>query len=213
MWRTQEQQPGAVQERRQQILRDARPAIAAKGAESVRLLDIARVAGVSIGALQHHFGSRDQLVLDAYRLQADDALAAAAELGADHGDAWDEMVSVIRYLGDGGADDAATWIELCATAVRVPAYREIVAQVNVAWHELVEGIVTRGLDSGRFRTSLQAETLVEVIVTLLDGMELGVASGRTDSDSVTQGVIQAVSLVLGASDVPTTRRTRGSAST
>lgn len=209
MWRVTEQ-PADVQEKREQILRAARSAIAEKGAESVRLIDIAQVAGVSIGALQHHFGSRDSLVLDAYRLQGQDAMAAATPLAADTVDPWEALVAVIRFLG--GADDedndAAAWIELCATAVRIPALQEVVDLINTMWADLVTGIVERGLRTGTFTSPLDPAALSDALLVLLDGMELTISSRREPPSRVTRAVTQAAAALVGIDATPTGRRRR-----
>ena len=199
-----------MQEKREQILRSAQAAIAEKGAESVRLLDIAQVAGVSIGALQHHFGSRDELVLGAYRLQAEDAVAAATALTVDNVDPWESLVAVICYLG-GGDDqdnDAAAWIELCATAARVPALHEVVVLVNSSWDELVTGIVRRGVRSGAFSSPLEPAALANALLVLLDGMELTISSRRESPSRATRAVTLAAAALVGIDATPTGRRRR-----
>lgn len=54
-------------DRREQILAAAARAIGRHGIENVRTLDVAREAGVSIGALQHHFYNRDPRIGEAVR--------------------------------------------------------------------------------------------------------------------------------------------------
>jgi AcrR family transcriptional regulator len=203
MWRTDDRPPPeAVLVRREQILRSARSAIASKGAESVRLIDIAQVAGVSIGALQHHFGSRDALVFDAYRLQTADALQAATALADDTIDPWEGLVAVFRYLGSPDDNDAASWIELSATAVRVPTLREIVDEVNAKWAELVADILQRGIEQGSFHPVLSSDDLLESILALLDGMEVAISNRRADPADIATRLIEAADLLVGHSPAP-----------
>ncbi len=183
--------------RREQILRSARTAIASKGAESVRLVDVAEAARVSIGTLQHYFGSRDALVFDAYRLQTIDALDAAAALSAEAVDPWEGLVAVFRFLGATEDNDAASWIELSATAVRVATLQQIVDEVNKAWAQLIEGLLDRGLAQGTFQSALSREELLEAILSLVDGMELAISTRRADPDIVATRLIAAIALLVG----------------
>lgn len=207
VWRMTDPLPTADIERRDRILRSAAEAIAGKGAESVRLIDIAQSAGVSIGALQHHFGSRDVLVLEAYRLKAADALAAATELAGEHRDPLAALVAVIDFLGSEDDNDAASWIELCATAVRIPALQEIVDKINSTWADLVAGIVKRGVDGGAFTPSLEEPALLDAILVLLDGMGIAIASRRELPHRVRRNVTLTVATLVGAEPPRVKRRT------
>jgi AcrR family transcriptional regulator len=198
MWRTDDRPPPeAVLVRREQILRAARSAIATKGAESVRLIDIAQVAGVSIGALQHHFGSRDALVHDAYRLQAAEVLAAATALADDTIDPWDGLVAIFDYLSANDDSDGEPWIELSASAVRIPALQEIVDEVNARWTELVTDILDRGIEQGSFQPTLGRDDLLEAILVLFDGMEVAISNRRAEPRAMAARLIEAVAVLVG----------------
>ena len=58
--------PGELSRRKQAILDATLRLVAAQGAAAVRLRDVARAAGVSVGSLQYYFDSRDQLVRAAF---------------------------------------------------------------------------------------------------------------------------------------------------
>ncbi|MCD5422849.1 TetR/AcrR family transcriptional regulator, partial [Rhodococcus pyridinivorans] len=51
-----------VTESRRRILEAAERLIAVRGIEKVRLRDIAREAGFSIGKIQHYFDNRDEVI-------------------------------------------------------------------------------------------------------------------------------------------------------
>ena len=54
--------PGELARRKRAILDATLRLVAAQGAGAVRLRDVARESGVSVGSLQYYFDSRDQLV-------------------------------------------------------------------------------------------------------------------------------------------------------
>jgi len=172
-------------------------AIADKGVESVRLIDVAQVAGVSIGALQHHFGSRDALVLAAYQLQAQETLQAVTALSDEKADSWSSLAAIIDYAGSGEARDAVLWLELCASAFRIPTLRPIVDEINATWNALIREVVERGLADGTFTSSLRPESLVEAIDAIIDGMLVAIASGRTGGEDAGPQMLKVIAQLAG----------------
>src|SRR5688572_9201006 len=59
--------PSIAGERRPQILRAATRVIAQRGFAATRLSDVAHEAGLSVGTLQHYFGSREAVLAAAFR--------------------------------------------------------------------------------------------------------------------------------------------------
>ena len=201
MWRNgNADSPPEVQQRREDLLRSAQLAIAAHGADSVRLLDVAQVAGVSIGALQHHFGTRDALVVEAYRLQARDALREATTISERYVDPWECLSAIVRYLGSGEPREAAAWIELCAKSARSPEFLEVVRMINSTWTALIRSVLERGLSSGGFTSPLDLDSLVAATAAILDGMFLAIATGQVLPGAAGRHVELAIAALLG---VPT----------
>lgn len=84
-----EQDPTAVEDTKQRVLRVAEALFADKGVENVSLRELTAAAGANLGAVNYHFGTKDVLVeavfdalsarVNAERLAAlDDVLATAA---------------------------------------------------------------------------------------------------------------------------------------
>ena len=202
MWRTADVPvPPAVLERREQLLSAALRAIVDRGAASVRLRDIAAEAGVSIGALQHHFESRDEIVTQAFLMRAAQVLAEAQDVAASGPDAWGSLESVIRYAttGEDRRRSAAIWVEACAASHREPTVGEAVAEVDATWLALIADIVGRGVAADDFVPLLPVPQLTMAVGALIDGVELAVVGGRApeEVDRTIEDVLAAVSVLVG----------------
>jgi AcrR family transcriptional regulator len=188
-------------DRREQLLAAAARAIGRHGIENVRMLDVAREAGVSIGALQHHFDSRDLLIGEAVRAVALTTARAAANAGEGDGDAWSRLVGVVRSLtltADARLD-AAVWIELCASASRHIEYRPAVQEVQDAWRVTVRRLLDEGVRKGEFALALPVRECVEAILAVADGVLLTAASGTREltARQIERRVLATVAILTG----------------
>jgi AcrR family transcriptional regulator len=188
-------------DRREQLLAAAARAIGRHGIENVRMLDVAREAGVSIGALQHHFYSRDLLIGEAVRAVALTTARAAANAGEGDGDAWSRLVGVVGSLtltADARLD-AAVWIELCAVASRHVEYRQAVQEVQHAWGVTVRRLLDEGVRRGEFALALPVRECVEAILAIADGVLLTAASGTRELSArqIERRVLATVAILTG----------------
>jgi AcrR family transcriptional regulator len=151
--------------------------VAAKGTDAVRLRDVARAAGVSVGSLQYYFESRDQLIQEAFDQharqvidvvrQADDPLAAP----------WDRLVALLEaaVMRRDLRQSAALWMEFTSASLHDEQLRALVKGTYEAWRNLLAEIVGCGIEAGTFRPVLSPDLVVSCLVALIDGFELAVA--------------------------------------
>jgi AcrR family transcriptional regulator len=164
--------------------------VAAKGADAVRLRDVAHEAGVSVGLLQYYFDSRDQLIRKAFNQHARaviDVVTAADDPGAPP---WARMEATLaaavlrRDLGQ----SAALWMEFTSASLHDEQLRMLVKATYEAWRTLLAEIVTRGIETEAFRPSLSPDLVVSCLVALIDGFELAVAIDV--HDATPEGVME-----------------------
>lgn len=166
-------------ERRTAVLRAALTAIAAVGYETVRLRDVARESGLSVGALQHHFETRDDLVAQAFQQASDDLLRGWADTLSTDLSPWERIEALVTHLveRDSLRDRCLIWVEFGAAAARHDVIREAFGAVNERWAEIVRTAVHDGTATGDFNPRLPQEVVVEVLLEQIDGGILSVASG------------------------------------
>jgi|SRR5690348_11186509 len=168
-----------AEDRRTQILRAALSCIAVTGHESVRLRDVAREAKVSIGALQHHFDTRDELIARTFQQASEDLLDTLAEQADMDLAPWERIVALVDSLVNRRSlrQRCVIWIEFAHASARHDETRAAFMAVYRRWSEIVAGAVRDGTRAGHFHPTLPTPMIVELILEQLDGGILGIASG------------------------------------
>jgi len=179
------------------VLRAAAQCLAESGFEAVRLRDIATAAGVTTGALQHYWPSREALLEQALEQVSVDLLERWATATADAADPWDRIVVLVDQLAS--APDVrrhcSLWTEFAAAAGRHPFLRPGFRSIYDAWRTLLTTAVSDGVATGRFTPRLPAEDVVTVLLTHMDGCELALAA---DIDVMTAERLRSLTLELAA---------------
>jgi AcrR family transcriptional regulator len=164
-------------------LRSAERLVAVRGFAGIRLSDVARDAGVSIGSLQHHFETRDRLLREAFVWSAEHHAREWAAAAAGVGDPWERVVAMLERAlhEDDFPRQAALWIEFCAVAGRDEQTRAVLAGVYDQWRGPLKAAIEDGVAAGLFHPSEPVDAIVALLLAQLDG--LGVA-GTVDPDGL-----------------------------
>ena len=162
---------------RETVLRVAVQQIAERGYDSVRLRDVAINAGVSIGLLQHYFGSREELLAEGIELHCNRLLDDWQRLYETEPDAWRRIVGLIDHLSHSHelASRAAIWADFVASASRRPELREPLARVYETWRRLVGEAIDDGVRLGVFELRLGRDDVVDLVIAQLDGATVALA--------------------------------------
>lgn len=149
--------------------------VARHGLENFRLHDVAVEAGVSVGAIQHHFQSRAVLVdraLSRYAMQSIDEVVAAST-GAQVS-AWDELCDTLRavaYRTELESRDRI-WVMINASATTNIQHLRIVQATHTRWEKMFREIIMRGITEDTFDPIVSIEDTEECLMTLIDGTAL-----------------------------------------
>jgi AcrR family transcriptional regulator len=176
---------GELARRKRAILDAALRLVAAQGAGAVRLRDVARESGVSVGSLQYYFDSRDQLIREAFDQHARevvDLVTLAGDASATPGERLGAVIEAAVLRPD-LRFSAALWMEFVTAGLHDDQLRPLLAGAYEAWRDLLAGVVRAGTESGEFRPLLSPETVVACLVALIDGFELAVAIDVADATS------------------------------
>ncbi|CAN5838661.1 TetR/AcrR family transcriptional regulator [soil metagenome] len=167
-------------ENRRQAIIDAALMVARdKGLAVTTVRDVAAEMGTSSGLIHHYFDSMDEVLAEAFAQTARVDLVAVTKAVADAPD----PVSAVKafFVSYAPVESDGTfqlWLDAWSEATRRPALRETSADLNVAWKELVEGLVRSGVEVGVFRCP-DPEAASWRIISLLDGLVLQVVAHRT----------------------------------
>jgi len=167
--------------RKVKVLEAAGRVIAERGADATRFADVAAESGVPVSTLQYYFGSREDLLVAAFRhASGTETAALEAELAALE-DPWDRLTRIVaRALAGYQAETAEPgrlWIESWRFGIRDAEMRADVLRDYAAWRGLVADAVRSGISSGRFSTRHAPERIAVLTIALVDGVGIPLALG------------------------------------
>lgn len=191
----------AIAERRTMILDAALTLVPKLGTDNVRLKDIAAEAGISVGALQHYFETRDDLLEAAFAhhtRRVVDGINAA--ITADDSP-WGQVQSLIERfsLVNDVESRSALWVEFAAGSARDPQLRNLMGQTYDEWRTILRTAISTGMADGTFTPPVDCDQTVDGICALLDGYEVANAIGvwRDDSATTKDVLLQLVGAIVG----------------
>ncbi len=162
------------------------------------LAGVAAESGVPVSTLQYYFGSREDLLVAAFRHASSEEIAALeAEVGAID-DPWDQLETILTRSLTGyepeTPDAGRLWIESWHFGIRDPEMRADALRDNTAWRRLVADVVRRGIERGTFSDRYDADKVAVLAVAAADGMGIPLSLG--DPDITAASAVQDVMATL-----------------
>lgn len=181
-----QQPPEQLEAKKSAIIEETLDAIVERGPAAVRLADVASAVGLSVGTVQYYFGSRDELLVQAFTAHSDAVLAGIGELARTGERAAEDTAR--RRLADSLAAvsrvgnhqrRSEVWIELVAAARHNPALQGCVDSVNDGWRRHFTAIIEAGMADREFEVLGRfVLDVVDAIIALIDGFDLALVTGR-----------------------------------
>lgn len=174
-----------IQERRELILTAAATCIARQGYDGVRLRDISREAGVSIGLVQHYFDTREGLLAHAIRHLSEGLLADFAQ-GVKHAtSAWGTIEALVEMLCrvPNLQEHSTMWVAFAGAVSRHSELAPHLENVYLTWDRYVRNAVLQGTQRGEFDPVGDVDDVVAVFLAFFDGYEYDMATGLTQVDA------------------------------
>jgi AcrR family transcriptional regulator len=165
---------GAV--RRPQILDATARVVARRGLTGLRLADVAEEAGVSIGTVQHYFGTREALLRETFAHVSNLAVERWLREEQNGADAWTRLVGLVDIILDPATfrDRWTRWMQFWAAYARDPKLRRRMSKSYEEWRRPFYRVFEAGIESGDFRPAIPLDALVDRIVALFDGLAIQV---------------------------------------
>lgn len=163
-----------LEPRKLQIMTVTERLIAERGFDGLRLRDVAKGAKVSIGLIQHHFDTRESLILETLSHASWRRAQEWASLGAGI----EDPVERTRALLRGSIADrqrCQAWMETCSSSTRHAELLPIIARIYEGWQRSLRDAVQGGIDAGAFRPVVPLDQVLGIIMTMIDGLMVAVA--------------------------------------
>jgi AcrR family transcriptional regulator len=185
------------------VLEAAGRVIAERGADATRFADVAAESGVPVSTLQYYFGSREDLLVAAFRHASGAEIAGLEAEVAALDDPWQQLARIVTdalagYQA-GAAGSGRLWIESWHFGIRDAEMRADAVRDYGAWRRLVADVVRRGIDTGRFAPWLSPERVAVLTIALVDGVGIPLALDDPEitADGAVADVLAALEAVLG----------------
>lgn len=155
--------------------------MATQGLDAVTVREVATAAGVSIGAVQHHFRTKDEMLLAAFQhvVATTENRVAAVELGHDVRANLSDILCELLPLDDARLREARVYVAFAARAATASDLAEVqhnlLAQIT---EELATAFGVAARNAGHTVSPAAARREAELLLAVTDGLTF---------DAVTRG--------------------------
>ena len=150
-----------------------------RGLSNTRVADVAAATQVSGGLIHYHFATKDVLLTEMMRHEAEQDIAKAKRLATGGGNVVKRLDRVMHEFVPASRNDQTwvLWIDAWGAGLRDEALRAISEELDTAWNDLLVAVITEGVQSGDFTTN-DPEGAADRLGALLDGLGVRVTLQR-----------------------------------
>jgi AcrR family transcriptional regulator len=168
----------SVDVRREEILTATVDLVDRLGLAAVRVGDVAAELGVSASLVFYHFGTKDDLVAEAFAHAVERDLGRIDKVVAS-GEPVERMRKLLRLYGPTGqAVGWRVWIDAWALAQREAHIRSVLRRLDQRWEDALREVVEDGVAAGAF-TCADPAASVRRVSALLDGLSVATLVYKT----------------------------------
>jgi AcrR family transcriptional regulator len=161
-----------VDVRREEILLAAIGEVERVGLAAVRVSDVAAVLGISTGLVFYHFGTKDELVAEAFTYVVERDLAAMERAAARRGPVLERVRAVLRSYGPtGSATGWRLWIDGWSLAQHEPVIAAHFRKLEAHSRGILRRLVEEGVADGTVSCP-NPDDSVSRLLALLDGLSV-----------------------------------------
>ena len=157
--------------RREELVGAARRVIGRDGFAAATVGEITREAGASLGLLNYHFGSKDEVVAEAFAEAAREELSALEAISRRFEDPADRLAA---YLAQSEWADVAAWrmwVDAWGESVHSGVVRDTLGRFEIGWRAVLAEVLTDGMRQGCWECDDVQDTAAR-LVAVIDGIGL-----------------------------------------
>ena len=170
-----------VEVRREEILLTAIAQVEEVGLAAVRVSDVATALGISTGLVFYHFGTKDELVAEAFTYAVERDLATMDRAAARRGPVLERIRAVLRSYGPtGSAAGWRLWIDGWSLAQHEPVIASHFRRLDDRSRSILRTLVDEGVADGSLSCADPGAS-VHRLLALLDGLSVAAEVHRSVS--------------------------------
>jgi AcrR family transcriptional regulator len=159
---------------RERIIEQTAPLFNKLGYFGASLADVMQATGLKKGGIYNHFGSKDELALEAFEYAASCSSRRFAERIAGKTSAVDKLLAQAEVFAENFANPPiAGGCPVLNTAVESddahPQLRKRVVQAMDRWREKISKIVEEGKRTGELKPNLESDVVATQMIATLEG--------------------------------------------
>lgn len=185
--------------RREEIVLAALAQVRTHGIAGVRAADVAKALDISTALIFYHFGTLENLIVEAFRQAAETELAGLRKVQARRGSVTSRLRAVLGLYGPSDSTDGwPLWIEAGAAAMRDSQLRAVLQRLDLHWRDTVVALIAEGVGAGDFRCA-DPHGAAWRLTAMLDGLAVQVVAreGTVTTDDCARWVAEAMAHELG----------------
>jgi AcrR family transcriptional regulator len=160
---------GGADTRRAELLDAARRIIQRRGFAKATVGEITGEAGASVGLINYHFGSRDDVLAEAFATAAREDLAELEETSRRHADPRARLAAYLELAGWSDRDGWRMWIDAWGVAIRADPLRATLEEFERGWRAVLAIVLADGDRQGCWRCA-DPEDAAGRLVAAMDGI-------------------------------------------
>src|SRR4051794_39787420 len=157
--------------RREELVTAARRVIGRDGFSAATVGTITREAGASLGLLNYHFGSKDEVVAEAFAAAAREELAALEAISRRHEDPAERLAAYLDQSEWADAESWRLWVDAWGESVHSSLVRDTLGRFDVGWRAVLAEVLEDGVRQGRWECADPQDTAAR-LVAVIDGIGL-----------------------------------------
>jgi AcrR family transcriptional regulator/acyl-CoA thioesterase FadM len=157
--------------RREELVTAARRVIGRDGFAAATVGEITREAGASLGLLNYHFGSKDEVVAEAFAAAAREDLASLEAISRRFEDPAERLAAYLDQSEWADADSWRLWVDAWGESVHSPLVRDTLGRFDIGWRAVLAEVLEDGVRQGRWTCEDPQDTAAR-LVAVLDGIGL-----------------------------------------
>ena len=160
---------------RQDLLEAARTTVRNRGLAGASSREITRTAGVNLGAITYHFGSKDELIAEALFGELERRVTPSLALLDGDGTPEARLLSVVQALSEEferARDDTLVYVEALLLAARDDRYRRSALVLYQSLRRRLADTLSELADQGQVPAWVEPESMAALIIAVANGIAL-----------------------------------------